>query len=283
MRLKTTILSLLAVAVTALAQEIKTYDLVKLTDGRVIKGEIILFDGTDGDLTIVDPAGRKFFLTAQDYEYFVEDQAYRVRNRDTVIVKERRTEGWQVSVGTSIAMFNWRPNLIEDDYFLNAPDVVNDIPVSLKAGFGQYRGREHYLGAQVEIGLLLESVNYLNAGFRYQHQYDGYKRNLALYVPIDLYFNRWSGYTNYSVNDSNPPAPFPFETGDENIKNVVSSLGIGIGQGFAFVLENKKTISLELGIFKNFVLNQSYPEWNAAEPNEDIQIDGFKFALTYNL
>lgn len=279
MRTLISILLFLCLAIGSKAQEVRTYDLVKLSDGKVIKGEIILFDGTDGDLTIVDPAGRKFFLTSDDYEYFVEDQAYRVRNRDTVIVKERRTEGWQASVGTSIALFNWRPNLKEDETFVDAPDVVSDIPISIKAGIGQYRGREHYIGALVEVGLLMESFNYLNAGLRYQHQYDGYKRNVAFYIPIDLYYNFWNSNTNYSIG--NPS--FPGLTDHLDLFTEAHSLGIGFGHGFGFSLANQKSISLELGLFKNFVMSEDVTSVEDKKPNQDLQIDGFKFALTYHL
>ncbi len=40
-----------------------------MKDGRVLKGEILIFQETDGDITFKDLNGRKYSITREEYRY----------------------------------------------------------------------------------------------------------------------------------------------------------------------------------------------------------------------
>ncbi len=262
-------------------------DVVYMKDGRILKGEILIFEEKDGDLTFRDLDGKKYSITRKEYKYFVEDKRYLVKGNygDTIQIRPRKELEYEFSIGFSSTIIRLHQELISDEnFFSTVENTYLDAPLSFRLGFGKYFTRQHFIGMVADLGVISESKSYFGVGFRYVNQYDRYKKNVALYIPIELQFNSLSFDSEYRLNDPTglPPNYNYFDLPIEKNQNVINSLGLHLGQGFNFMLENKKAISLEFEFYKNFIISQKIGAIKGQTPNTTFTSFGGKVSLFYN-
>ncbi len=277
---------------TTFAQEnpenVITYDLVYLKNGQVLKGEILVFEEKDGDITFKDSFGRKYSITREEYDYFVEDKRYFVNKKDTLSIKPRKTNEFEISLGFNLTVAMVNETIKEDNAFhgQNAGGFAY-IPTCFQFGLGKYINRQNFIGLSGDFGLIGGVNNYFSFGLRYMYQYDSYKRNVSFYVPLELQFNNIN-YTSYYY----PKDSVSYDGGltyyqltVDNISSGVSinSINFNVGQGFSFMLNNKKSISLELKLFKSFILSNKFIDLEGNKPKSNYKINGIKLALFYNI
>ncbi len=262
-----------------------TYDVVYLKKGGMLKGEILVFEERDGDLTFRDTKGRVYSLSREDYDYFIEDKVFAVKGRAKAnrVIRPRKETEMELSVGFSAAYLFLAHNLKPDDYYLNGIYSELYFPMSFKFGAGKYLNKQNFIGLNAEFAFALEGENYFNLGLRYIYQYDAHKSNTAFYIPIEAGFNRLAITERFSVSDTLFDDNGWSYPSDRYIETYFNSLGVSLGQGVSFILNNKKSISLELSFFKNFILSQGYIDLERAAPKIDYKMSGLRFSLLYNI
>jgi len=277
---------------TSFAQEntenVISYDLVYLKNGKVLKGEILVFEEKDGDITFKDSSGRKYSITREEYDYFVEDKRYFVNKKDTLSIKPRKTTEFELSLGFNGTVAMLKETTKEGNTFLGK-DLTGGyayIPICFQFGVGKYINRQNFVGLSGDFGVLGGPQNYLNFGLRYMYQYDSYKRNVSFYVPVELQFSSIRFDNQYTQKDSvtfDGGVTYYPSTKDVLTDISINSISFSAGQGFSFMLNNKKSISLELKLFKNFILSQKFIDLETNKPKSDFKINGIKLALFYNI
>ncbi|MES2557563.1 MAG: hypothetical protein V4604_15515 [Bacteroidota bacterium] len=270
------------------SESVITYDLVYLKNGKILKGEILVFEEKDGDITFKDSSGRKYSITREEYDYFVEDKRYFVNKKDTLSIKPRKTTEFEISLGFNGTAATIKESVKEDDAFLekNLSSGFTYIPICFQFGVGKFINRQNFVGVSGDFGVLGGPKNYLNFGLRYMYQYDAYKRNVSFYVPVELQFSSIRFDNQYTQKDS---VTFDggltyYPTSNDVLTDVsINSISFSAGQGFSFMLNNKKSISLELKLFKSFILSHKFIDLEADKPKSDFKLNGFKLALFYNI
>lgn len=268
---------------------IETYDIVYLKKGDIIKGQIISFDPSDGDITMVSEDGRKYFLTSNDYSSFKEDIPAKKKKRakdEPFVLNDRKESEFELSLGFSLPFQNgFAEANIENDLYYGA-NFYNS-PLSLNFGFGKYFNRKHFTGLNVDFtGSSAKSLSYSVAG-RYSHQYDAYKRNIAFYIPIDLAYGYFRNNFNLTYNNFENDTTFNGEPYVENRPSTedfdysVGYVGLTLGHGIQFILKSKNSIAIEIAYMKAFVISQQNYTDNTKAPL-DIELGGVKFSLKYN-
>lgn len=269
---------------------IETYDLVYLKDGGIIKGQILSFDPSDGDLTFITEKGVKYFLTSKDYTAFKEDIPSKKKKKSQEAgfeLRERKENQYELSVGfTSPAYFITAEKSVESDTHL--PFDRSFIPLCVSAGFGKYIHRKHFVGVGIDFDIQSSLKSFYSVNMRYAHQYDAYSKNTSLYLPIELTYNHFRNRMPFSLDETDTTF-FSDGTvsGSSYPKNIeydmsFNTFGLSIGQGFGFILSNKNSISIEVALFKYFALNSKYYNLSVPEPSLQYAVQGFKFALRYN-
>ena len=126
------LLVLFFVSVQSFAQKpeenIYNYDLIYMKDNSILKGEIIIFEEEDGDITFKDLKGKTYSITRDEYRYFKENVRYYENDDKIRIIKNRKINEFEVSVGflPALTLFeNISPILAPNQRFSNY--FVNDI------------------------------------------------------------------------------------------------------------------------------------------------------------
>lgn len=258
------------------------YDVVYMKDGRVLKGEIIIFEEKDGDITFKDIYGRKYSIKREEYNYFVEDKRFLINKNDTLVIRPRKEKELEISLGFNAAYLNASEDFKADDYYLHAyTSTVHFTPICFKFGIGKYINRQNFIGLSADVALATEIKSYFNVGLKYVHQYDAYKRNVSFYIPVELLFNNLNMSSGYQVND--PAYTSESYSKTFEVTHSFQSLGLNLGQGVSFILNNKKSVSMELSLFKNYVISHGYEDLNRAGPKGDFNFNGMKFTFFYNI
>lgn len=99
----------------ARAQTTEVYDVIYMKDGRVLYGEIINFEMKDGDITFKDRDGKMYSLTRKEYNYFIEDQTYKKKAKDTII-NPRKYNEYEFEVGIAAHYFAYNHSFVKDAY-----------------------------------------------------------------------------------------------------------------------------------------------------------------------
>lgn len=269
---------------------VETYDIVYLKKGGYLKGKIISFDPSDGDITFVEKDGTKYFLTPKDYESFKENipikKKKRADNADFV-KNERKENEFELSAGFSVqqVIIVGTPNLGSENY-LRFDDWR--MPLFLSAGIGKYFNRKHFIGLGIDFSTSSEIKRLININAKYHHQYDAYKGNLALYIPLELSVTNFRNVSDFSLDETDTSY---FSDGSvsgtsypKNVQHDLSStfIGVGIGHGFGFVLKNKNAIAVELAFYKSFSVSTKFNDLaNAETPDIDYSVQGLKLNLKY--
>jgi len=268
---------------------VETYDLIYMKNGTVLKGQIISFDPSDGDITLVSVDGRKYFLTSNDYSSFKEDIPAKKKKRDqsNFVLNERKENQYELSVGfTAPAYFIAGENTIDTDTHRDFDRSY--MPICISAGFGKYIDRKHFLGIGIDFDVMSSAKSFYSINLRYAHQYDAYKKNRSLYLPIELTYNHFRNRMPFQLDETDTSYFSDGTVSGYSYPKQVSydvsynALGLSIGQGFGFILSNKNSISFEVALFKYFGLGATYFNLEGTEPSYNFSAQGFKMALRYN-
>ena len=221
------------------SSEYKTYDLIYLKKGGVLKGEILSFDEEFGGIVFKDQNGRKYSLAREEYDYFIEDKAFPVKKRRAVL--PRKEKGLEISIGFSGSYSFYQQEFTPDSYYLNAQDAIYDLSFGLKLGVGTFLNDKNYIGLTTDVPFIKESRSFFSLGFRYMYRQDSKKKNAVFYVPIELKYNALSYNLDYATSDTTF-----FDNGyqwptDKTVEWSFNSISLNVGPGVSFILDNKKT------------------------------------------
>jgi hypothetical protein len=261
----------------------QTYDIVYLKDGRTLKGNIVVFEEEDGDIIFKSLDGLTYSLSRKEYMSFKENVQVQ-RDDFMFVLKPRKENEFEVSLGFSAALVTIRNFFKPDDYYITQGSGA-DTPVSFRVGGGKYFNRQHFLGAALDLAIISDSRNYFSGFVRYCNYYRSNKKNVALYLPVELGFNTFRYYSNFGVYK-----PYTDSQGNINllyvsrdIETSFSSALFNFGQGLSFAMNDKKSIAVELSVFKNFFVKHKFIDLNEAAPKTSFGIDGLKLMIAYNI
>lgn len=277
---------------------VEVYDVVAVykstTDGRgrtrnyvsELNGEIINYDESTGVLTFKDKDGRMYSFKSDEYKYFEYDKEItkKVKKFD---LRPKKDSEFEISAGFRAAFINFNDNFSADDYYVGSGGGSSDLPISIFLGVGKYFGREQYLGLNGEIALTSYGGGYLSTGLRYCYQYDGNKRNVAFYLPVELNYFR-SNYDQYfQVNDTvietSGGGTSYYYPSDKKLEYSISAVSVSLGQGFGFILNNKHSLALEFSLLKYFPVGAKFTNLEKKAPNVRFTGNGFRLSLIYNI
>ncbi len=277
---------------------VEIYDVVAIyiesTDNRgrtknfvsELKGEILNYDKSTGVLTFKDREGKMFSFESYEYKYFEYNKEFTKKIKKFSLRPRKETE-FEITTGWRASLIYFDDNFSADDYYLSSGGGIGDLPISIFLGVGKYFGREHYLGINGEIALHAYGKNYLNTGLRYCFQYDANKLNVAFYLPIELnYFSsiyEHSFQVNDSLMETQNGSTVWKKINNKDIEYSLSAMSISLGQGFAFIMNNKHSLALELSVVKYFPLRTNFLNLDREAPNTRFSGNGFRLSFIYNL
>ena len=257
------LLPFLLISLVSFSQSGDTLDVIFMKDGRIIKGKILEFDQGDGDITFKDLAGRTFFLTNKEYDYFKRDVVFEDRKKkraeklDTLLLRKGGEFGFYVA--PSISAHGFSKDVTYDDYFIQTNNSSTGnyfyTPLSLNAGFGKYFNNNVYVGLDAKIGVGSSIKPYTSVGVEGRYYYDKNKRNIASYINTKISYQIAGKIEEtFDVSDTTffdeTSFTYPgYEKGDFKL----SGVNVSIGQGFEFYFADKRSFLLELNLFKYFV------------------------------
>jgi hypothetical protein len=180
-----------------------TVDIIHMKDGRVLRGQILIFEEKDGDITFQDIYGRKYSITREEYSYFEENQFVKERkSKNDTIVKVRKENQLEFSVGLTYGSYAPTITFEPDAYFLQNLNNSSYFPISLQIGAGKYFNRKNFLGVNLNYTLISGGSPTFNTNLRYQFQYDAYKGNTACYIPVEFGYHSLNYSASFYVSDS---------------------------------------------------------------------------------
>ncbi|MDP5168871.1 MAG: hypothetical protein NWR72_01395 [Bacteroidia bacterium] len=261
----------------------EVHDVLCLEKGGLIKGEILSFDKIGGGIVFKDLNGKVYSLAREEYQYFIEDKIFVAKEKGPKVLHPRKESEWEVHLGMSAAYLNLSHDFTVDDYYLNGVTSQANIPLCFKAGAGKYLNSSNYLGLTAEFAFASENTRYYQAGLRYKHQYDGGKSNVGLYVPVELCYQHQDIKSNFGVNDTLFTGQgFEFPT-YKDLSTSVHAVSLSAGHGFAFMLANNKSVSVELMALSHLFLSQSWINLEGKAPVSRFRTSGVKMAVVFNL
>lgn len=270
----------------AQSDSVKTeiHDVLALEKGGLIKGEVLSFDAIGGGIVFKDLNGKIYSLAREEYQYFKEDQIFEVKQKGPKVLHPRKESGWEIQIGVSAAFLAMVHDFDADAYYLNGVQSAADLPVSIKVGAGKYLNRSNYIGLTAEFGLATETAPNYQAGLRYKYFYDAGTNNVGLYIPVELTYQRLDITSNFSVNDTvfsnNGDFTFP---DNRDLTTSVNAASISLGHGFAFMMPNKRSLSIELTLLAHLLLSQQYQDLDREPPVSQFGTRGVKLAVMMGL
>ncbi|NOQ70838.1 MAG: hypothetical protein GQ574_02485 [Crocinitomix sp.] len=260
--------------------DIRTRDVIYMKDGRVLKGEIIDFQESNGAINFVDDKGTKYSIAKEEYEYFIEDQRINVRYSDSLVLNSRKIDDFEFSFGLSTIVFEMK-GVSDEEYGNNKISSPWYIPYNIRLAGGRYFGRQHYLGLRVDYALA-GLDNYLSPALKYKFQFDGYRGNIGWYITIEGKYERvvndFQSIDKFTKQDGKIEYDWKFR------QQAFHNLGFVLGPGMAFILGNERSASIELSFFKNYVLSNSFIN---NSPNGILvnrwNVIGLGLAVSYNI
>ena len=230
------------------------YDVIHLTDGSVLRGNILAYDSQLGSISFRDLKGRVYNFSREEYKYFLEKQAFPIKkDKSKKPLRARNTQGIRYNLGTDLNSYHvWE---YESDADLSRNYRLSGGTVSVTGTVGKNFSNKHYLGLSAAVGAL-SHPKYYNLGARYNYIYDNQERNVAFYIPVEVKYQQMIleatelPYTEITPNSSSSGYYFP--------KSLFSSVFLSVGHGFGFVLKNGGTFNIELAYQHHFVANQKF-------------------------
>lgn len=250
-----------------------TYDVVYLTGGGILRGEIKALDEQTGGISFVDVNGRHYFLVAGDYEYFVEDKVFDVKKKGPKVIHPRKSGEIMKSIGFVANDLERNHSLNSDGTYHNAPTGYPDWGLGVEMSVGKFDEEESYLGGFVGFGLIGDSDVYLSVGGEYQFGFSKPDANHGGYIPIQLYYNLNQFDMEYDVIDISMGWQW------ENVEITHQSLGFAIGYGTRFFRADKKSVVLELMMFNHMQLSEKFEHTLDSDPQSDFELFGGKFIV----
>jgi hypothetical protein len=273
---------------------IEVYDVVAVyetrRDGRGVirrytdikRGEILNYDESTGVLTFKDVNGRMYSLNSDQYEYFEYDREYKARRKKRTTLYDRKESGFQISAGLSAGLMTVLLDLTPDENYVNSATSGNYVPVCVKVIAGWHLNKKNAFGLTSEVSFLNSTSTHVNIGARFQHIYNPTKNN-AFFLPIELKYSNaqakhqyFSSDTTY-INNGNWIYPTSVLT-----KTTLNSFEISAGQGISFALKNKRSLSVELLLLKQFILSKRFENTLNISPQTDFNIYGAKLSIFMN-
>lgn len=233
------------------------YDQVYLKSGRVLTGEILIFQETDGDITFRDLEGNNYSLTRKEYRYFRRNVVV-IKDGDTTVIKQRKQDVLGVSIG------------------VQASAPVGGLCFHLSGG--KYFGRKNYIGGALDYSVLpLDADVYLNPKAFINHQYDAYKKNISSYIVGELGYAFYRGRQDLFVYNGDQ------EYRVSSVEQKLNFINFSLGHGFGFYLKNTNYISFELIYSRYFPLSREVIAIDANNnPPSGYDIDPKRGRVTLN-
>lgn len=276
-------------------ETVEIYDVVAVyretTDGRgnkrqytsELKGEILKYDETTGLITFKGVDGRMYSFKSEEYKYFQYDKEFTPKKKKQKVSNPRKEEGFEFSAGLSTGFLRIPTGFRTDENYVGGSTAGFELPVCLKVGMSNYLNKNSQVGLTAEYSLLINSGStYFNAGARYQYLYNPTK-NTAFYFPVELKFSHYNAdYYRYQYNDTvftdngySWPVDFDAEV-------TINALELNVGQGISFALKNKRSLSLELLLLRQFILTEKLEIPVSVAPQTDFRVNGMKLSLFMN-
>lgn len=269
---------------------VEVYDVVAVyrehLDGRgrvrqytsEMRGEILKYDESTGVLTFKGADGKIYSFKNDEYKYFQYDREFRSRSKQQVF-HPRKESGFEFSAGFSAAFILISDNFTADEYYLRGWEGGVNFPVSLKLGISKYLSKNSLGGFTAEYALLSFDKTYFNVGARYQYLYD-LSKNTTLYFPAELKFSRYHLETQYETSDTTFFDPFSW-TYPSYVDTEISinALELNVGQGLSVALKNKRSVSLELMLIRQFAVASRFRNASSLTPKSELGITGVKLAV----
>ena len=260
------------------------YDVIYMKDGRVLKGEILSYDSQFGGISFKDPSGKISNFGRDDYKYFVENQNFPVKKKNTEI-RPRKDKGIGFNIGVSTSYISNSLSIEEDDFFVKQDSWSGDLPISLYASVGKHFGRQHFVGLSADFAMIADEPGYYALGARYSYQYDAHKTNTAFYIPFELKYQHIQMFANYTIKDttwfSESSYSYP---GYTNIETTYNNMALSIGHGFGFALKSGHALNVEISFMKSFVLSKEYTDLEVATHahDETPNFKAYRLGLFYS-
>lgn len=280
-------------------ETVEIYDVVAVykegRDGRgnprtyvsEIKGEILNYDETTGLITFKGADGRMYSFKSGEYKYFEYDKQFVKKVKKKKELKPRKETEFEISAGFRATFINFNDNFSSDDYYVWSGGGTTDLPIALYVGAGKYLAREHYVGVNAEIALTSYGTSYFSGGLRYNYHYDGYKKNIAFYLPVEVDYFRANYDQNFQVNDTvvetSGGGTTIYYPSDQNLEYTMSAVSLSLGQGFGFIMNNKHSLSIELSLIKYFPMGVKFRNLDRDAPDVRFSGSGMRLSLIYNL
>jgi hypothetical protein len=258
------------------------YDVIYLTDGRVLKGQILSYDSQLGGISFKDIHGRVYNFSREDYKYFLEKQNFPVNNKKQKALRERKSDGIRYSLGINSAYYYGREKI--GDELLAQRKYTQGYAITAYGTIGQYFTRNHFFGGTAEIGLLTDHPKFYSFGLRYNYEYDLKQTNLAKYIPVELKYqsmileNSGISYTEQYSWGSTSGYYYP--------KTAFTTILFSVGHGFGFILKQGGSFNIELAYQRHITLSQKFYDLkpqDAVGYDPKFQINAFRlgFSLSF--
>lgn len=273
---------------------VEIYDVVavykEIVDGRgrtrqytsELKGEIITYDESTGLLTFRGKDGRMYSFRSEEYKYFQYDKEFTSKKKKQVALHPRKDSGFEFSAGLSAGFLNIPTGFRIDENYVGGTTAGFEIPVCIKGTASKYINKNSVVGLTAEYSLLSSESAYFNAGARYQYLYNPNK-NAAFYFPIELKFSHYQAdYYRYQYNDTlftDNGSSWPI---DLEADVTINALELNVGQGISFALANKRSLSMELMLLKQFIVSEELKIPQSVAPQTNFSAYGMKLSLFMN-
>lgn len=255
------------------------YDVIYLNDGRILKGQILAYDSQLGGISFKDTFGRVYNFSRQDYKYFLENQNFPIKTKKKKELRERKSKGIGFTLGLNTNYLYGLEQVEKDN--LNSRKDTRGYAIGVSGTIGTYFTRNHFLGANAEVGVLTSNPRFYNFGVRYNYEYDSKRTNTAMYIPIEL------KYQNMILENSGIPyteiTPNSYIEGYYYPKTEISSILFSVGHGFGFILKNGGSFNIELAYQRHLTLSQKFYDLkpqDAVGYDPKFQVNGFRLGLS---
>ena len=256
----------------------EVYDVIYLTDGRVLKGQILSYDSQLGGISFRDLQNRVYNLSREEYKYFLEKQNFPIKEKKSKALRERKRDGIRYTLGMNYTYLYGLEKIQEDA--LSSRLDTRGFAIGIQGSAGKYLTLNHFIGASGEIGVLASNPKFYSAGINYKYEYDLKQSNVAKYIPIEL------KYQNMILENAGVPyvveTPNSYSSGYYYPKTEFSTLYLSIGHGFGFILKQGGSFNIELSYQRHLTLSQKFydlkPE-DADGYDPKFQVNGFRLGF----
>ncbi|MFA7272638.1 MAG: hypothetical protein WC044_02155 [Crocinitomicaceae bacterium] len=247
-----------------------------------LKGKILNHDQSTGLLTFQGRDGKMYSFTSTQYEYFKYDKEFTTKIKKQKVLNPRKDAGIGFHVGLSGGILNIPTGFQQDENYVGGTTGGGDLPVCIKIGANKYLNKNSSAGLTAEYSLMGSNYTYFNIGARFQYLYNPNK-NSTFYFPAELKFSHYQAdYYVYQYNDTTYTDNGKTWPTDFNAEVTLNAVELNMGQGVSFALKNKRSLSLEFMLLKQFILSQNLKIPVSVAPKTDFNLYGAKLSLFMN-